>query len=63
MPALPFNPADLSTALPDVIWALVIALILAIVTSRPPKPPSVDDALASIDGVVEADVIEVGDGS
>ncbi len=48
MPELTFDPALLSTALPDVIAAIGIALVLAIVTFRPPRAPSVQEALAAM---------------
>ncbi len=32
---LPFNPADLATALPDVVAAICIASVLAFVTFSP----------------------------
>lgn len=60
MPALPFNPADLSTVLPDVLWAIGIAFILAVVTSRPPKPPTVDDALTAMNDTIQIETVEDG---
>ena len=38
MPQLPFDPAQLSTAFPDVIAAIGLALVLAIVTFKPFLP-------------------------
>jgi hypothetical protein len=48
MPALPFDPTDLAAALPDVLWAVGIAFILAVVTFKPPKPPSIEEAMAAM---------------
>jgi hypothetical protein len=48
MPQLPFDPAQLSTAFPDVIAAVGIALVLAIVTFRRPPAPSIQEALAAM---------------
>jgi hypothetical protein len=46
MPALPFDPVDLAPVFPDVLWAIGIAFVLAFVTFRPPKPPTVEEAMA-----------------
>lgn len=56
MPALPFNPVDLAPVFPDVLWAVGIALILAVVTSRPPKPLSPEETLLAM-GYVSATVV------
>jgi hypothetical protein len=67
MPALPFDPADLATALPDVAWAVGIAFILALVTfkaPRPEDPPTMEDALSAMGAsdVLIAEIIDA-DGS
>jgi len=67
MPALPFDPTELATALPDVAWAVGIAFILAVVTFKAPKPqdpPTVEDALSAMGAsdVVIAEIIDA-DGS
>ena len=41
---LPFNPADLATALPDVVAAIVIASVLAFITFTPRGRSSEDDS-------------------
>jgi hypothetical protein len=48
MPQLPFDPTQLSTAFPDVILAVGIALVLAIVTFKPPAAPTIQEALAKM---------------
>ena len=37
---IPFNPAELATALPDVIAAIGIAFVLAFVTFKPRSAPA-----------------------
>lgn len=61
MPALPFDPVGLAPVLPDVIWAIGIALVLAIVTSRPSNV--IETPTAMSDEVIEATIIEDDDGS
>jgi len=48
MPALPFAPTDLAPVFPDVAWAIGIAFVLAVVTFRPPKPPTVEELMAQM---------------
>ena len=49
---LPFDPVELAPALPDVIWAIGIAFVFAIVTfkARSAGPPSE----ASVEATMEA---------
>lgn len=60
MPALPFNPVDLAPVFPDVAWAIGIAFILALVTFRPPKAPSMEDAIAVMTETQDVDVEDDG---
>ena len=41
---LPFNPAELATARPDVVAAIVIASVLAFITFTPRGRSSGDDS-------------------
>ena len=68
MPALPFDPAELATALPDVAWAVGIALVLAFVTFKAPKPKetaTVEEALSAMGAsdIVIAEIVDDEDGS
>jgi site-specific recombinase len=60
MPALPFNPVDLASTFGDVAWAIGIAFVLALVTSRPAKPPTVEDAMAAME-VTDVSIVEDDD--
>ena len=55
MPALPFDPVQLAPALPDVIAAIALAFVLAVVTFRPPKAPSMPEAPAAMAQVQDVD--------
>ena len=62
MPTLPFDPVELAPAFPDVLWAVGIAFILALVTHRPQRGGVIEEGIASIEVVEDADFEEI-DGS
>lgn len=47
---MPFDPAELAPALPDVIAAIGIAFVFAVITfkARSASPPSVDETVTAI---------------
>ena len=52
---LPFtiDPTQLAPVLPDVVVAIVLAFVLAVVTFRPPKAPSMEEAMAAMTKVAK----------
>lgn len=48
MPSIPFDPTDLASALPDVVAAIGIALVLAIITFKPRRASTTEEALEAM---------------
>lgn len=45
---IPFNPAELASALPDVVAAIGIAFVFAIITFKPRTGTAAEDALEAM---------------
>jgi len=50
--SLPFTPAELAPALPDVVAAILFAFVLAFVTFKPKAAKSRDDAIDEMLAIV-----------
>lgn len=55
---IPFDPTQLTTALPDVIAAIGVAFVLAVITFKPPRAPTMEEAMTTMTEVIEVTEVE-----